>query len=268
MHARVRGAAAGVAILTLASAARAETPTPFDDLPANAAGAFSGTNVFLFGAAVLATGTMAQTDTDHSIRLAVQHHVAAPAYGDAAYVTGYALPAITAPAVYFVGLATGSPRIAGAGAAALQALGVTLATTGLLKWGTGRPYPLHGGDPHAADRLSHPEYAREWGPFQNGIGAWPSGHTSATTSIIAALAAYAPDQIWIPIVGYPAALAIGFGMVVGDRHWASDVLAGALIGQAIGWSIGTSFRRRAERRGVTVQIAPLGGGVFGATGSF
>jgi membrane-associated phospholipid phosphatase len=38
----------------------------------------------------------------------------------------------------------------------------------------------------------------------------------------------------VPIVAYPLALGIGFGTVDGDRHWASEVIVGALIGQAIG----------------------------------
>ena len=43
-------------------------------------------------------------------------------------------------------------------------------------------------------------------------------------------------------MGYPLALGIGLGMVDADEHWFSEIVAGALIGHVIGWSIGTNFR--------------------------
>jgi hypothetical protein len=55
------------------------------------------------------------------------------------------------------------------------------------------------------------------------------------------------DEPLIALLGYPVVLAVGVGMVEGDYHWLSDVVAGALIGHAIGWQIGTHFRERYER---------------------
>jgi membrane-associated phospholipid phosphatase len=250
-------------------AALAKTPTPIDGLGDDVVDAFSTTNVFLFAGAVLTTGAMAQSGVDHSVRVAVQTHLASPAYGDAAFYSGYVLPAVTAPAIWIVGLAAHDDAAAGAGSAAIQALAVALATTGLLKWSTGRAYPTNGGDPAAPDRLDHPAFARTFTPFQGPLLAWPSGHTSATVSIVAALTAYAPEHLAVPLVGYPVAAAIGFGMVVGDRHWTSDVLAGALIGQAIGWSIGSSFRARARGDAPPrLQLGPTGPSTLGLSGTF
>jgi membrane-associated phospholipid phosphatase len=69
------------------------------------------------------------------------------------------------------------------------------------------------------------------------------------------------------VIAYPVAAGIGAGMIVGDHHWASDVVAGALIGQAIGWSVGRSFRERAHGASPVAsrfQLVPLvGGGVTG-----
>jgi membrane-associated phospholipid phosphatase len=179
-----------------------------------------------YGGAFLTTGVMAFGGVDHAVRVGVQRSLRSPAYADGAYYAGYILPALVAPAVYLVGLASHDPVTAGAGSAALQALATTLVATGVLKIATGRAYPLNGGDPGAADRLEHPEYARQFRPVQAlwPLPSWPSGHTSATVSIAAALTAYYPDEIWIPFVGYPIATAIGFGMVVRDSHWASDVV--------------------------------------------
>ncbi len=257
------------ATVLVASRTDAKNPTPVDGLGDDVVEAFTGVNVFYYAGAVLTTGAMAQSGVDHSVRVAVQGHLAAPAYGDAAFYTGYLFPAIAAPSLYLVSLAVGDERWIGAGSAAIQALALTLATTGLLKWSTGRAYPLNGGDPAAPDRLDHPSFARTFTPFQGGLLAWPSGHTSATVGLVAALTAYAPEHFEIPLVGYPLAAAIGFGMVVGDRHWASDVLAGALIGQAIGGSVGASFRARANGdRTPRVQVGPLGPSTLGVSGVF
>jgi hypothetical protein len=61
-------------------------------------------------------------------------------------------------------------------------------------------------------------------------------------------------------------LLIGFGLIDGDHHWASDVVAGALIGHAIGYSIGHAFRARVRRSGapaVRVTLVPLAGDLHG-----
>jgi hypothetical protein len=80
-------------------------------------------------------------------------------------------------------------------------------------------------------------------------------------SIAAALSAYYPEQLWIPFVGYPLGALIGFGMVVGDDHWASDFVAGVLLGHAIGFSIGSAFRERVRgphtRQDAGFTVAPL-----------
>src|SRR5579864_8722408 len=223
-------------------------PTPLDGLGEDLRDAFTGTNLFWYGGALAATGVMAPSGADHAIRVGVQRDLVSPALADGAFYAGYLLPAVVAPVLYVTGLWMHDPETAGAGSAALQALAVTVVATGFLKLAAGRAYPLNGGDPNAPDRLDHPEYARIFRPFQTvwPLPAWPSGHASTTVCLAAALTAYYPKNIWIPIIGYSIALLIGFGMVDGDTHWASDVVAGALLGHAIGYSVGSAFRRRAR----------------------
>ncbi len=266
------------AALAAPASAHAAPPTPLDGLGDDVVAAFRATNVFFFAGAALVTGAMAQGGVDHSLRVATQRHLTSPGYADAALYAGWLVPAIAAPALYAFGLARGDDDTAAAGSAAAQAVVVTFAATGLLKWGTGRAYPLNGGDPNADGRLDHPEFARTFTPFGGDFGAWPSGHTSVTVALVAALHAYAPDELLIPLVGYPLAGAIGLGMVVGDRHWASDVLAGALLGQAFGGAIGDGFRARAGARGgadaarrpaaPSVHVGALGPRVLGVRGVF
>jgi len=233
-------------------------PSPIDSIGSDAARAFSGWNLAYYGGAIVATAALAESGADHAIRVGVQEHLSAPAWGDAAYYGGYVLPVLIAPGIYVTGLLTERRSMTGAGAAATQALAFTVVTTVVLKVATGRPFPNHGNDPSAPDRLEHPEYAREFVPFGfAGRYAWPSGHTSAAVSIAASLSAYTRD-LTVSLVAYPIAAAIGLGMIVGDHHWTSDVVAGALIGQAIGWSVGDSFRRRADLDAPPqIQLVPL-----------
>jgi membrane-associated phospholipid phosphatase len=223
-------------------------PTPIDGLGVDLARAFGGYNLLFYGGTIAGSAALAFSGADQKITDAVQEHLGSSAYGNAAKLTGYILPTALAPGIWLTGIALGDRTTAGAGSAALQALVVTDATTFVLKVSVGRAYPP--GDGHTF----HPFQSWSW-PFP----AWPSGHTSSATSVVAALTGYyGADELWIPFVGYPLALAIGFGMLSGDEHWTSDLLAGAVIGQCIGWSIGRAFRARA--RGTTppaVSFAPL-----------
>jgi len=237
------GAALGLMAADHAAWAADSTPTPFDGLGANLADAFSGTNLFFYAGAAASTFAFSTSGIDQEIRVATQQNLRVTAYGDATVIGGYLLPALVAPTIYVVGLFH-DDTTAAAGAAAMQALAVTLATTALLKWTTGRPFPTHGEDPAAPSQFMHPNYSREFHPFNfDGAWAWPSGHISGTISIAAALHAFYPERPWIAAVGYPLSFAIGLGMIDGDHHWTSDVIAGALIGHAIGSTIGRNFRR-------------------------
>ena len=88
------------------------------------------------------------------------------------------------------------------------------------------------------------------------------GDPAGTISVAAALTAYAPEQHWIPWVAYPVALTIAAGMIDRDSHWTSDSIAGVLIGQAIGYSIGRNFRMRVRGGSAaeTIELVPLDGG--------
>jgi membrane-associated phospholipid phosphatase len=224
---------------------RTTSPTPIDRLGCNTIDAFTGTGALLSGLAVASTAGFAISGADHSIRVFFGRHAAQPSLGASMALAGYVAPVVIPLLVYGAGLSAKDGSTTGAGAAAIQALAVTVTTTALLKVASGRPFPLYGGDPRDPARFSHPEYAREFRPFSfEGRYAWPSGHTSAAVSVAAAFSGYFADEHpWMPLATYPVALAFGVGMMAGDHHWASDVVAGALIGHAVGYSIGRNFGR-------------------------
>ncbi len=241
--------AAPLLTLTLCSEAQAggaKAPAPWDDLGSNLAADFGGNNLYWHAAAVTSSVALAESGADYEARTWVQRQARGRGFADVCVVSGYVLPAVVAPGLYAAGLGAGDRKAAYAGAAAVQSLTVTLVTVGILKWGLGRPYPNNGRDPYAPDALDHPEDARlgSLRPFgEHWMMAWPSGHTAATMSVAAALHGFAPEYGWLGWVGYPLALGIGAGMIVGDHHWTSDVVAGAMMGHAIGYSTGRAFRR-------------------------
>jgi membrane-associated phospholipid phosphatase len=247
-----------LALPRVALAASPALPTPVDGLGQDIASAFTGPSLLFYGGAVAATGIIAFSGGDEAARVGVQRDMAWPVYGEASILAGYIVPAALAPTLYVIGVVADDRTLAGAGSAAVQALVVTVVATSVLKLAVGRAYP---GDE---------EGATSFRPFQRldlpVLPAWPSGHTSACISIAASLTAYYPEQVWIPLVGYPLGLLVGFGLIAGDHHWTSDVVAGALIGQAIGYSIGRSFRARvrgSDRPALGVTVVPLAGDHYG-----
>jgi membrane-associated phospholipid phosphatase len=158
-------------------------------------------------------------------------------------------------------------------AAVLQAMLSGFVLTGALKWAVGREWPNAGQDPFAPNRLRHDQNARAFRPFEFRFGAWPSGHTLSMFAAASAFRASLPEAGLIRFVGYPLALGVGAGMWLGDRHWASDVLSGALLGEALGSSVGRSFADEKPSAGLangSFLVLPMlpGGLVAGYAGVF
>jgi membrane-associated phospholipid phosphatase len=133
---------------------------------------------------------------------------------------------------------------------ALVASGVV---NGALKYGVGRERPGTAADPH------------EYSPFNpdNGFQSFPSGHTVVAFSLAAAVAEEARNP-WVSGAAYGAAALVGWSRVYDDKHWASDVVGGAIVGVAVSKA---SLRwlhrngRHGEGAGPTLTVLPGGLGV-------
>lgn len=277
----MRAIAVGLAAIPVIFAARdalacdpatlESTPAmPWDRLGCNLADDFGPDSLRDVSVAVLGTAIMSPGGIDHGLRVFTAENLSAKPFSDSAVWVGYIAPPVIAGAFWLLGLATRSRTFTGAGAAAIQAITVTIATTTILKLATGRPWPNHGGDPDDPYRLEHPEWAREFRPFNtDGAWSWPSGHTSVGVSLAAALTGYFVDKPWVAWMSYPFAAAVGLGMIVGEHHWTSDVLAGAMLGQMIGFTTGQSFRAiaRGDARPKTpassIYVMPMMGDIRG-----
>jgi membrane-associated phospholipid phosphatase len=106
--------------------------------------------------------------------------------------------------------------------AALAAAGVT---NGLLKYSVGRERPSTTADPHRFRPLN----------AENRWQAFPSGHAVVAFSLASAVAEEARTP-WVTAAAYTGAALVGWSRMYDDKHWASDVAGGALVGILAGRS--------------------------------
>ncbi len=70
------------------------------------------------------------------------------------------------------------------------------------------------------------------GPFRG--DGFPSGHTIAVFSVASVIANQYRETVWVPVLSYTLAGLAGLSRIYDNRHWTSDVFAGAVMGIAIG----------------------------------
>ncbi len=120
----------------------------------------------------------------------------------------------------------------------LEAAAMTANFTRLLKFAFARERPaVHFG---TQDGLNVPDASRNTSFF--------SGHASMTFSLAAAGGTIASMRgyRWAPLVwagGMTIAATTGYLRIAGDRHYFTDVLAGAIVGSAVGFAVPYFFHR-------------------------
>lgn len=140
---------------------------------------------------------------------------------------------------YAGGLLARRPYATATAATAFEAYLWTFVITSAAKAAFGRERPSGDADAHG---------------FFEGDTIFPSGHTSRSFAIAAVLAdRYGRPAAWI---SYPTAALVGLATVQQDTHWASDVLAGAGLGLAIGKGIASRHRAIAPA-GASPEPRPL-----------
>ncbi len=77
---------------------------------------------------------------------------------------------------------------------------------------------------------------RNWdGPISDiDYTSFPSGHTVSGFSIASVLASAYKEKTWVSVLSYSLATLNGLARINDDKHWASDVFMGAVLGIAIG----------------------------------
>jgi len=92
------------------------------------------------------------------------------------------------------------------------------------------------------------------GPF-HGV-SFPSGHTTASFAVASVIATQFRDSKWIPITAYSVAGLAGLSRIYNNKHWLTDVVAGATIGTLIGNLV--SHRTSTSK----LSVIPFGNGNF------
>jgi len=146
-------------------------------------------------------------------------------------------PAVLGPAVllgYLTGRALDRPVLA----AACKRVGASLLVTGVAV----------GGLKIAVGRVRPDESALESDPYQpfSGHSSFPSGHAAMAFAAATALDRETQAR-WVPWVAYPLAGLVGWSRVRDDRHWTSDVVAGAALGLWLAGKTEDALQARAAR---------------------
>jgi len=110
-----------------------------------------------------------------------------------------------------------------------------------------KAYIISGVFAHIIKQISHrhrpyqdiPSDPKNWdGPFSDiKYTSFPSAHTITAFSIATVLASTYKDKKWVAILSYSLAGLAGLSRLNDDKHWASDVFVGAVLGIAIGKTI-------------------------------
>jgi membrane-associated phospholipid phosphatase len=150
------------------------------------------------------------------------------------------------------GLAMGRPQITRAGGRLAASLALAGLTVNVGKFAFGRPRPEQSLD------------ADGYAPFSGQVSL-PSGHTAMAFALATSLA----DDIhrpWATVGLYGMATAVGWSRVNDNRHWLSDVAAGALVGVASA-KLASGRWRIFGIKAPTLLTAPMGAGL-GWSGQF
>ncbi len=252
-----RTLAVGIALATSGIGAPAEADEcaggePWARLGASASNFARPLPLTLSALAVVTPFGFAPTGLDQRLRIVAQRDLAGrPNLESISVWTPYVLAGGLAVG-YGISAALGSCSGKRGFSPLLQAGVVTFVGVGALKLAVGRRWPNGGRDPNAPDRLEHPEGAHDFAPFRRGFAAWPSGHTALLFAGASAFRASNPGFGWVSWLGYPLALGVAGGMWLGDHHYASDIISGALLGEAVGSSVGQSF---SQALGVPGELA-------------
>ncbi len=90
------------------------------------------------------------------------------------------------------------------------------------------------------------------GPFVGKAGyngdrtntSFPSGHTASVFAVATVFAKEYRDRRWVPALAYGAATLVGLSRITENKHWATDVFAGAALGYVTGLQAVNSYHRR------------------------
>lgn len=163
---------------------------------------------------------------------------------------------VLAGATYIYGRTGNSPRSAELGLRTIESIGAAGITSFLIKGfaGRARPYVVSDTNPH--------DYSLGRGFHKDAYTSFPSGHVTtafATASAASQEIAYLwphASHIWTPLLFTSASL-VGVSRIYNDKHWASDVIAGAAVGTLVSRVV-VRYSRAHPRNALDRLLLPVG----------
>jgi len=212
-------------------------------------------------AAVFLLGTAAIMPLDRHIaiesqRPSLQNNSALSHTTTAFRVLGEPGSIAIAGVTYIYGRTENSPRSAELGLRTIESIGAAGLTALLIKGiaGRARPYVVSDTNPH--------DYQFGRGFHDDKYMSFPSGHVttafaaaSAVSQEISYLWPHA-SHLWTPIL-FTSASIVGVARVYEDKHWASDVIAGAAVGTLVSRVV-VRYARAHPRNAIDRLLLPVG----------
>lgn len=138
--------------------------------------------------------------------------------------------------VYTTGVAADSKKWKETGEMLTEALVLADGATLLIKEASGRGRPV---------ATEHKGDYKPFG-FRNDYDSFPSMHT-ASSFAMASVIAHTSDSVPIAVLSYSTAAFVGFSRMYQNKHWATDVLLGAAIGELSGRIVSSYHTKQAKR---------------------
>ncbi len=210
---------------------------------------------------VLAAATTFLIAADEPIRDRFQSYAERHAWvGDVSpVITQLGGPAglATAGVFFGAGLIFKDVRARDTGYMAASAILQCFLVDNVLKGLTGRQRPfVAGGEDHWSGPAAI--LKRFDGGNRDLYGSFPSGHSAAAFSLATVIALQYRHSGWVPVVAYSLAAGVGLSRMALDKHWASDVLVGAVVGHLVARLV---VRDHERRRRVVPMLACTGRGI-------
>ncbi|MDR0302130.1 MAG: phosphatase PAP2 family protein [Treponema sp.] len=218
----------------------------FQNMGYNALHSFTDNYCLNFAAACLVTYGSMESGLDLYWRNMSYNNPTLTNTGSPGLFIGVAVPAFTPVALFLAGRKNQNTKLQVTALALTQTLMLTLAIQSPMKMITDRPLPGILDSPVNKRGLATDDHSKTFNWFTwDFFNGWPSGHTANAFSAAATIAELYKDNLWLKIGVYSYAALIGFSVSV-SVHWASEAFAGAIIGYAIGKTVGKSFSRLLE----------------------
>lgn len=141
--------------------------------------------------------------------------------------------------LYIGGRLSEDNRLAGTSLTAAKSFVVSSLFAGIVKQLTHRHRPYQ-------DEI--PDHSNWDGPFSDiHYTSFPSGHSATAFSIATVFALEYRNTIWIPLVAYTLASGTAVSRLYDNKHWASDVVIGSVLGYVTGRFMWNQTRKGIHR---------------------